>query len=323
MALTQKRILVTGAAGFIGSNLCEYLLQKGNIVAGIDSFITGKPGNLASLSSHPSFTFIEGDLRNRELCQAAVNDIEIIFHQAAVGSVPRSIDNPLLTHDNNVNGFLNILLAAKEAGTRRFIYASSSSVYGDSKQLPKVEEELGEALSPYAVSKRVNELYARNFSRVYGIETIGLRYFNVFGKKQDPNGAYAAVIPKFIKQLLNGESPIINGDGLQTRDFTYVDNVLYANELAAGVTDPAALNTVYNVACGENITLNDLVTEIKAVIAGYGENVNGIDVKYGPARKGDVVHSKASIKKAQDLLGYKPLYDLHEGLKRTIKAYID
>lgn len=322
MGLSNKKVLITGAAGFIGSNLCEYLLARGNSVIGVDSFVTGKRKNIAGLASNPSFNFIEGDLRDPGFCRQIVKDIEIVFHQAAVGSVPRSIDNPLLTNDNNVNGFLNLLVAAKDAGTRRFIYATSSSVYGDSKSLPKVEDEIGEALSPYAVSKRVNELYAMNFSKLYGIETIGLRYFNVFGKRQDPNGAYAAVIPKFISQLRKKESPVINGNGLQTRDFTYVDNVLYANELAALVTDPAAVNTVYNIAYGDNITLNDLVLEMKKLMSVYDETIAQTEVRYGPVRKGDMQDSKASIQKAQRLLGYDPPYDLREGLKRTIDAYM-
>ena len=321
MELTAKKVLVTGAAGFIGSNLCEYLLKKGNLVKGVDSFITGKRHNLDDLKGYAEFTFAEGDLRNIDFCHEAVKGVDIVFHLAAVGSVPRSIEFPLVTNDNNINGFLNILVASKDAGIKRFIYASSSSVYGDSPFNPKKENVIGEPLSPYALTKRVNELYAKNFAQLYGMETIGLRYFNVFGKRQDPQGAYAAVIPRFIKMFHERQSPVIFGDGLQSRDFTYVDNVLYANELAALTTRSEALNTVYNVACGECVTLNELSSMLRDILKEYDSGVASVEVEYGPVRKGDIKESFASIEKAEKLLGYKPVIKMHEGLKLTVESF--
>jgi UDP-N-acetylglucosamine/UDP-N-acetylgalactosamine 4-epimerase len=321
MELTAKKVLVTGAAGFIGSNLCEYLLKKANRVKGADSFITGKHENIATLKEFPGFTFMEGDLRNIDFCKEAVKDVDIVFHLAAVGSVPRSIEFPLITNDNNINGFLNVLVASKDAGIKRFIYASSSSVYGDSPYNPKREDVIGDPLSPYALTKRVNEQYAKTFSQLYGIETIGLRYFNVFGKRQDPQGAYAAVIPRFIKMFRERKSPVIFGDGLQSRDFTYVDNVLLANELAALTVNSKALNTVYNIACGESVTLNDLAVLLRDILKRYDPGVESVEVQYGPARKGDIKESVASIEKAETLLGYKPLVKMREGLTLTAESF--
>ena len=269
MSLENKTILVTGGAGFIGSNIIEYLLKKNNRITCIDNFATGKRENIENFLSNPHFKFIEGDITNLNNCDLACQGVDIILHQAALGSVPRSIENPLKTNDININGFLNILWSAKKNNIKRIVYAASSSTYGDSKKLPKIENEIGSPLSPYAVTKYVNELYAGVFSNLYGLELIGLRYFNVFGRKQDPNGAYAAAIPKFIKAFINHDSPIIHGDGSQSRDFTYIDNVIQANELAATTTNKNALNQVYNVACGEQSFLNDLVEELKSLLSEF------------------------------------------------------
>lgn len=318
---TNKKILVTGGAGFIGSNLCEYLLQHNNQVTCIDNFITGKKENIEPFLSNPNFSFIEGDIRNPEDCKTAVKGVEIVIHQAALGSVPRSIENPVRSNEINIMGTLNMLDAAKEAGIKRFVYAASSSTYGDSKELPKVEDRIGKPLSPYAVSKYVNELHAQNFGALYGMETIGLRYFNVFGRRQDPEGAYAAVIPKFVKQFVDSEQITINGDGTISRDFTYIDNVIQANMLAASTTNPEAYNQVFNVAFGESNSLNTLYEIIRDLLSEFKPEVKSAKPHHGPNRKGDIEHSLASIDKAKKLLGYNPQFDLRMGLENAIKWY--
>src|SRR6478609_9475847 len=263
----KKTILITGGAGFIGSNLCDYFLSKDYNVVCLDNFATGHRHNLKDFLDNDNFTLIEGDIRSLETCQRAIEGVDYVLHQAALGSVPRSINDPITSNDVNVSGFLNMLVAARDANVKRFVYAASSSTYGDSESLPKVEEKIGKPLSPYAITKYVNELYAEIFSRSYGLETIGLRYFNVFGRKQDPNGAYAAVIPKFVMQLMQHESPKINGDGNYSRDFTYIDNVIQMNELAMTTENPEAVNAVYNTAYGDRNTLNDLVGYLKTFLA--------------------------------------------------------
>ena len=263
----NKKILVTGGAGFIGSNLCEELLRLGNEVVCFDNFATGKRDNIIEFFENPNFTFIKGDIRKLEDCLKATKDMDYVLHQAALGSVPRSIKDPITSNEVNVSGFLNMLLASRDNGVKRFVYAASSSTYGDSESMPKVEDVIGKPLSPYAITKYVNELYADIFSKTYGLETIGLRYFNVFGRKQDPNGAYAAVIPKFVSQLMKGESPVINGDGNYSRDFTYIDNVIQANLLSLVITNEKAINTVYNVAYGDRNTLNDLMRYLKEYLS--------------------------------------------------------
>ena len=319
--LQNKKILVTGGAGFIGSNLVEYLLGQKNIVICSDNFSTGKYENIESFRSFDNFKLITADIRDIESCRSAMDDVEIVLHQAAMGSVPRSIKDPKTTNDVNIGGFVNVLIAAKEAGVKRFVYAASSSTYGDSKALPKVEDKLGKPLSPYAITKYVNELYADIFSDLYGMETIGLRYFNVFGRRQDPEGAYAAAIPKFIRLLIKHQSPVIYGDGKQTREFTYIDNVIHANVLAAETTTPKAINTVYNVAFGEATTVNDLVVTLKKNLMQFDEKIAEIMPIYAEIRKGDILHSQASIEKARDLLGYRPQFSLENGLKEAIRWY--
>ncbi|NLA24140.1 MAG: SDR family oxidoreductase [Bacteroidales bacterium] len=319
--LTNKRVLVTGGAGFIGSNIVEKLLKQDNQVVCLDNFATGKRENIQELLSNKNFTLIEGDIRDLDICKKAVQEIDVVLHQAALGSVPRSIHDPKTTNDVNIGGFMNMLSATKDAGIKRFVYAASSSTYGDNKDLPKLEDNIGKPLSPYAVTKYVNELYAKVFSDLYGIETIGLRYFNVFGKRQDPEGAYAAVFPKFIALFLKHQSPLIHGDGNQSRDFTYVENVVQANELAATTTNPEALNTVYNIAFGESNTLNELTQEIKKLLSKYDPKIADIQPVYGDLRKGDILHSLASIDKAKKLLGYNPQFDVHKGLELAIHWY--
>ncbi|MCE2612427.1 SDR family oxidoreductase [Flavobacteriaceae bacterium D16] len=314
-------ILVTGGAGFIGSNLCEVLLNNGNRVRCLDNFATGKKVNIEDLLPNPNFELLEGDIRNLSDCSRACEGIDYVLHQAALGSVPRSIKDPLTSNAVNVGGFLNMLVAARDAGVKRFVYAASSSTYGDSESLPKVEDIIGKPLSPYAITKYVNELYADIFSKTYGIETIGLRYFNVFGRRQDPNGAYAAVIPKFVMQLMKHQSPVINGDGSFSRDFTYVDNVIEMNIRAILTENKKALNTVYNVAFGERTNLNELVSLLKNYLSEFDPEIAGIDAKYGPERTGDVPHSLASIEKAKKLLGYNPRYDMKSGLQEAVKWY--
>jgi UDP-N-acetylglucosamine 4-epimerase len=319
--ITQKKILITGGAGFIGSNLCEHFIAKGYIVVCLDNFATGHKKNIEHLFSNPDFTLIEGDIRNLSDCQKAVDGIDYVLHQAALGSVPRSIKDPITTNDVNVGGFLNMLVAARDAGIKRFIYAASSSTYGDSESLPKVEDKIGKPLSPYAITKYVNELYAEIFSKTYGLETIGLRYFNVFGRKQDPNGAYAAVIPKFVMQFMSHESPVINGDGNYSRDFTYIDNVIQMNELAMTTTNADAVNTVYNTAFGDRTTLNDLVNHLKNFLSDFDPAIADVEVVYGPNRAGDIPHSLASIDKAKALLGYNPQFSMKEGLRNAVEWY--
>jgi UDP-N-acetylglucosamine 4-epimerase len=318
--LSGKKILVTGGAGFIGSNLCEALLDKKNTVICLDNFSTGKRNNIAGFLEDSNFTFIEGDIRNLDDCMLAASGVDYILHQAALGSVPRSIKDPITTNNVNISGFLNMLVAARDNKVKRFVYAASSSTYGDSKALPKVENEIGKPLSPYAITKYVNELYAGIFSETYGLETIGLRYFNVFGRRQDPNGAYAAVIPKFVSQLMNLEAPVINGDGNYSRDFTYIDNVIQANLLSL-VADKKAINTVYNVAYGDRNTLNDLMRYLKVYLSEFKSEINNVAVINGPSRQGDIPHSHASVKKAKENLNYNPQFSLQEGLKEAVRWY--
>ena len=320
-AETKSSVLITGGAGFIGSNLCEYFLSKEYEVVCFDNFATGYRHNLKDFINHPNFRLIEGDIRNAIECQNAVQGVDYVLHQAALGSVPRSINDPITTNDVNVSGFLNMLVASRDAKVKRFIYAASSSTYGDSEALPKVEAVIGKPLSPYAITKYVNELYAEIFSKTYGLETIGLRYFNVFGRKQDPNGAYAAVIPKFVMQLMQLESPKINGDGNYSRDFTYIDNVIQMNELAMLTKNPEAINTVYNTAYGDRNTLNNLVAYLKEFLSVYDEKIAAVAVEYGPNRAGDIPHSLASIEKARLLLGYNPKYSMQEGLQEAVEWY--
>lgn len=321
MAKTKTTILITGGAGFIGTNLCEYFLSKGYFVVCFDNFATGYKHNIAEFLVHENFKLIEGDIRNFEQCKNAVIGIDYVLHQAALGSVPRSINDPITSNEVNVSGFLNMLVASKDAGVQRFIYAASSSTYGDSESLPKVEDKIGKPLSPYAITKYVNELYAEIFSNTYGFETIGLRYFNVFGRRQDPNGAYAAVIPKFVMQLMKHESPVINGDGNFSRDFTYIDNVIQMNELAMLIQNPEAINTVYNTAYGDRTTLNNMVSYLKEYLSEFDSAISGIDVIHGPNRVGDIPHSLASIDKAKRLLNYTPEYSFQDGLKEAVKWY--
>ncbi len=315
------KVLITGGAGFIGSNLCEYFLSKGNSVVCLDNFATGHHHNIKEFINNTNFKLIEGDITSLEDCKNAVIGVDYVLHQAALGSVPRSITNPIDTNNVNISGFLNMLVASRDANVKRFIYAASSSIYGNSEALPKVEEIIGKPLSPYAITKYVNELYAEIFSKTYGIETIGLRYFNVFGRKQDPNGAYAAVIPKFVKQLINNESPIINGDGNYSRDFTYIDNVIQMNELAIKTKNTEAINTIYNTAFGERTTLNEMVHYLKEYLSQYDAAISNVKIIYGEKRNGDIPHSLASIDKAKKLLNYNPKYSFKEGLKESINWY--
>ena len=316
-----KKILVTGGAGFIGSNLCEELLKLGNKVVCLDNFSTGKKYNISTFLKNENFSLIEGDIRNIDDCMRSSKNADYILHQAALGSVPRSIIDPISTNNVNVSGFLNMLIAARDNGVSRFVYAASSSTYGDSESMPKVEDVIGRPLSPYAITKYVNELYADVFSKTYCLETIGLRYFNVFGRKQDPNGAYAAVIPKFVSQLMTGESPVINGDGNYSRDFTYIDNVIQANLLSLATINKSAINTVYNVACGNRNTLNDLIGYLKEYLSDFDSKISSIKVIHGPNRVGDIPHSHASIDKAKKNLNYNPQFTLQQGLKEAVKWY--
>lgn len=319
----MSRILVTGGAGFIGSNLCEALLRRGDEVVCLDNFSTGKPRNVFPLlEAFPrTFRLVVGDIRDAGDCARAVEGCEAVLHEAALGSVPRSIKDPATTNAVNVGGFLNMLIAARDAKVRRFVYAASSSTYGDSETLPKVEDKIGRPLSPYAVTKYVNELYADVFAKTYGVSCIGLRYFNVFGRRQDPHGAYAAVIPLFVKKLMAHESPTINGDGTHSRDFTYVDNVIQMNLLALETRDPAAENQVYNTAFGERTTLNELVACLKEFLGEDDPAVADVPVLHGPNRAGDIPHSLACIDKAKRLLGYAPKFSMREGLREAVKWY--
>lgn len=320
-ALKNKNILVTGGAGFIGSNLCEYLINSGANVRCLDNLSTGNINNINNLISAKNFTFVEGDIRDLKTCINSCKNIEYVLHQAALGSVPRSINDPITTNEVNIGGFLNMLVASKENNIKKFIYAASSSTYGDSKTLPKVEDSIGKPLSPYAITKYVNELYAENFSTTYGLDTIGLRYFNVFGRRQSPNGAYAAVIPKFVKLLMNHKSPVINGDGTYSRDFTYIDNVIQMNVLAITSKNKESLNKVYNTAVGDRTNLKELVFYLKKYLSNYDSDILDIEIMYGPKRPGDIPHSLASIKKASEFLGYKPSHGIEEGIKESIEWY--
>ncbi|MEA4862233.1 MAG: SDR family oxidoreductase [Victivallaceae bacterium] len=321
--IENSRVLVTGGAGFIGSNLVEVLLAQKNEVVVLDNFATGKRENLIPFANNPAFRLIEGDIRCLDTCRLAVTGADYVLHEAALGSVPRSIKDPMTTTEVNISGFVNMLYAAQEAGVRRFVYAASSSTYGDSKILPKVEEKIGKPLSPYAITKYVDELFAENFSRLYGVETIGLRYFNVFGRRQDPFGAYAAVIPRFVMSLMNHESPVINGDGSYSRDFTYIDNVIQANQLALLADVPEAVNQVYNVAFGERTTLNELFEYLRTDLSVFDPAIAEIAPKYGPNRAGDIPHSLACISKAHSLLGYKPEFSVKDGLKIAARWYFE
>lgn len=318
---TQHTILITGGAGFIGSNLSEYFLGLGHKVVCLDNFSTGHRHNLKDFIENPNYKLIEGDIRNIADCNLAIDGVDYVLHQAALGSVPRSINDPITTNDVNVSGFLNMLVAARDAKVKRFVYAASSSTYGDSQGLPKVEDVIGKPLAPYAITKYVNELYADIFSRIYGLDAIGLRYFNVFGRKQDPNGSYAGVIPKFITQLMNYESPVINGNGNYSRDFTYIDNVIQMNELAITSQNPKAINTVYNTAFGDCNTLNDLVGYLKKYLSEFDAKIADVEIVYGENRAGDIPHSLASIDKAKTILGYDPKYSLQDGLKEAVSWY--
>lgn len=319
--IENKTVLVTGGAGFIGTNSCEALLANNNRVVCFDNFATGSRKNIEPFLTNPNFKLIEGDIRNLADCKKAVEGVDLVLHLAALGSVPRSINDPITTNDVNISGFLNMLVATRDAKIQRFVYAASSSTYGDSLGLPKIEDVIGAPLSPYAITKYVNELYASIFQRCYGLDTIGLRYFNVFGRRQDPNGAYAAVIPKFVMQLMEHESPVVNGDGNYSRDFTYIDNVVHINMLALGTTNKDALNTVYNVAYGESTTLNELTNCLKEYASEYDAKIAAVPILYGPNRVGDIPHSLASIDKAKKLLNYNPQYSLKQGLKEAVKWY--
>ena len=320
IGVSGKRVVVTGGAGFIGSNLCKALLERGNKVLCLDNFSTGKKENIAAFLSDPNFTLMEGDIRDINTCLKATKNADYVLHQAALGSVPRSINDPITSNAVNVDGFLNMLVASRDHKVKRFVYAASSSTYGDSEALPKREGVIGKPLSPYAITKYVNELYADVFSKTYGLETIGLRYFNVFGRKQDPNGAYAAAIPKFISALMKLESPTIHGDGLHSRDFTYIDNIVQINLLSI-VAGKEAVNSIYNAAYGDRNTLNDLMGYLKELLSKYNPEIKNVDVIYGANRLGDIPHSHADIKKAKELLNYNPEFSLQKGLEEAIEWY--
>ncbi|QOJ30208.1 MAG: SDR family oxidoreductase [Ignavibacteriales bacterium] len=337
------KILVTGGAGFIGSNLVDYFLAQGYEVVCFDNLSTGYEKNIAHNFGNPRFMFINGDIRNLSDCQRAVEGCDYVSHQAALGSVPRSIKDPITTNAVNIDGFINMLVAARDAGVKRFVYAASSSTYGDSKKLPKVEHEIGKPLSPYAITKYVNELYADIFARTYDMRCVGLRYFNVFGRRQDPNGAYAAVIPLWVKLLINHERPVINGDGLYSRDFTYIDNVIQSNERALFAPSENFLNNeehsadggaknedkaepfseVFNIAFGGNTTLNQLFAALRDNLARFDQTIKSIEPVYGPFREGDIPHSQASIAKAEKMLGYKPEFDAAKGFELAAEWYFD
>lgn len=320
----MRKILVTGGAGFIGSNLCEELVKKGDYVICLDNFSTGRIENIQGLIDNNSdrFKLIVGDIRNLDTCLNAVNGVDVVFHEAALGSIPRSIDDPITTNAVNISGFLNMLVAAKNAKIDRFIFAASSFTYGDNETIPKVEDNIGKPLSPYALTKYVDELYAHVFSITYGLKYIGIRYFNVFGRRQNPNSAYAAVIPLFIKKLLKHEQPIINGDGSNSRDFTYIDNIIHINMLALETLSPKAFNQVYNGAGGENTSVLELEQLITKKLSAYDNCIGCIAPIFGPNRIGDIKHSKASISKAKELLGYNPVCTFEDGLKKTIYWYL-
>ena len=321
--MNTMKILVTGGAGFIGSNLTEYLLEQGHEVRVLDNFATGHIENLLPLFDRfgSRFELQVGDIRNLDDCRKAVDGMDYVLHEAALGSVPRSVADPITTNEVNIGGFLNMLVAARDAQVKRFVFAASSSTYGDSAQLPKVEEVIGKPLSPYAITKYVDELYADVFARTYGIEYIGLRYFNVFGRRQDPNRAYAAVIPLFVKKLMRHEAPNINGDGEYSRDFTYIDNVIQMNMRALTTTNSEAVNQIYNTAYGERTTLNQLVDYLREFLGELDEKIRDIEPTHGPNRVGDIPHSLASIDKARRLLGYDPQFSMREGLREAVKWY--
>lgn len=319
--LQDSKVLVTGGAGFIGSNLVDSLLKNGNEVVVLDNFSTGKRENIQHNLDNSKFILVDGDIRDLQTCRNVCNGVQYVLHQAALGSVPRSLNDPLSSHEVNSTGFLNMLIAARDAGVKRFVYAASSSTYGDHPDLPKVEESIGKPLSPYAVTKLTNELYADVFAKSFGLELIGLRYFNVFGPRQDPGGAYAAVIPKFLKALISGEQVVINGDGTHSRDFTYIENIVQINHLALLTENVHALNQVYNAACGGNTSLIQLYTSLRDKLEGVLEEPKFLEPKFGPERKGDVKHSIASIKKAEDLLGYSPSHSFKEGIAETVQWF--
>jgi UDP-N-acetylglucosamine 4-epimerase len=319
--LRNKSVLVTGGAGFIGSNLCETLLSNNIKIVCLDNFSTGRRENITPFLSNENFKLVEGDIRNLDDCHNACKGVDFVLHQAALGSVPRSIKDPITTNDVNVSGFLNMLVAARDAKVERFVYAASSSTYGDHEALPKVEDVIGKPLSPYAITKYVNELYADIFNKAYGLDTIGLRYFNVFGKRQDPNGAYAAVIPLFVKQFINHESPVINGDGSYSRDFTYIDNVIQMNMLAITTNNEDALNTVYNVAYGDRTTLLELTELLKKHLSEFDDAIKNVAIKHRENRVGDIPHSLASVEKAKTLLNYNPKYNINDGIKEAVGWY--
>lgn len=320
--LTKISFLVTGGAGFIGSNLVEYLVKSGSkMVRVMDNLSTGSYSNIIHLEQYSNFEFTKSDIRNIDECHSMVKDVDIVFHQAALGSVPRSIIDPITTNNVNITGFLNMLIASKDAGIKRFIYAASSSTYGDSKEMPKVEDVIGKPLSPYAITKYVNELYADVFAKTYGLESIGLRYFNVFGRRQNPEGAYAAVIPKFVINLIQHQPILINGDGEYSRDFTYIENVIQANILSALTTNKDALNTVFNVAFGERNTLNQLTNYLIKCLSAYDSEIGKAQIQHGANRLGDIPHSLASIEKAKHVLNYNPQFDLNSGLQHVVKWY--
>jgi len=322
------RWLVTGSAGFIGSHLVETLLRMGQTVVGLDNFATGHRRNLeevqelVGVEAWRRHRFIEADIRDPEACREACDGVEVVLHQAALGSVPRSLANPLATNATNVDGFLNMLVAARDAGVRRFVYAASSSTYGDHQALPKVEERIGRPLSPYAVSKLVNELYADVFARCYGLPSIGLRYFNIFGARQDPEGAYAAVIPRWTRAMLLGDVVTINGDGETSRDFCFIDNAVQANLLAAMCDDPEAVNQVYNVAVDDRTSLNRLFDILRAALLDFCPDVRQLRPVHGDFRPGDVRHSRADISKARRLLGYFPSHRIEEGVRAAMPWYV-
>ncbi len=321
--IENKTVLVTGGAGFIGSNLCGRLLKQNNKVVCLDNLSTGNERNILPFLDHKNFRFINGDICAVDTCREATHGVDIILHQAALGSVPRSVQFPLATHTNNATGTLNILDAARLNGVKRVVYASSSSVYGDAPELPKKEDNTGLPLSPYAASKSVGEMYAKVFGQLYDIETIGLRYFNVFGRNQDPEGAYAAAIPRFIKSMVYGAPVTVHGDGQQSRDFTYIENVIQANQLAAVTENPAALNQAYNIAYGEQYTIEYLVGQLEDLLRELSPELPRVNITSIPERPGDIKHSLADISKARELLGYDPEYSLAKGLNEAIRWYWD
>lgn len=320
--LEQLTILITGGAGFIGSNLCDFFVNKNcKKVICLDNFSTGHKKNINHLIDKNNFTLIHGDVRDLNTCQNACKNVNFVLHQAALGSVPRSIKDPITSNEVNVSGFLNMLVASRDQKIDRFIFAASSSTYGDSASLPKIEDVIGKPLSPYAITKYVNELYASIFNLSYGLDYIGLRYFNVFGRRQDSESVYAAVIPNFVKKLINHESPIINGDGSYSRDFTYIENIIQMNLLAITTYNKKALNTIYNAAGGQRTNLLDLINLIKMNLLKFDSEINNIKILHGPLRNGDIPHSLASIEKAKKLLGYKPKYSVELGIKESIEWY--